>query len=141
MSKPTNFDIPQSLEVVWTALHEYQDECIPEGGTVRATCPEDSDEVEAMAKENEDLWSNITTSMAWITEALGYDISTADDETNGEYVLRVPSQTEQDIDFLADLARDFVSMLEAEQEGSDDPDSDNAIDIVKINAVLERTGL
>lgn len=80
MSKPTNFDIPQSLEVVWTALHEYQDECIPEGGTVRATCPEESDEVEAMAKQNEDLWSDITTSMAWITEALNLEI-----DSEGEY--------------------------------------------------------
>ena len=64
MSKPTNFDIPESLEVVWDALFH---------------CDADT------KCEN---WNDVTTAMAWITEALGYDISTADDETNGEYIKR-----------------------------------------------------
>ena len=62
MSKPTNFSIPESLEVVWEALHDYQDFA-------------DYD------KEFEEKWDDITLAMAWITEALGYDI-----DKDGDYV-------------------------------------------------------
>jgi hypothetical protein len=71
MSIPTNFDIPQSLETVWEALHAYREDSIPESDPMYDV-----------------QWSDITTAMAWITEALGLDISTADDDTNGEYVTR-----------------------------------------------------
>ena len=54
MSKPTNFSIPESLEVVWDALHEYQEMCLDDGNRM-----------------HEDKWDNICTAMAWITEALG----------------------------------------------------------------------
>ena len=53
-NKPTNFSIPESLEVVWAALHEYQG-------------------FADYGAEFEDEWDNITLAMAWITEALEAD--------------------------------------------------------------------
>jgi len=50
MSKPANFDVKQSLEVIWEALHAFREDCISEG---------------------DQQWDDICTAMAWITEALG----------------------------------------------------------------------
>lgn len=50
---PTSFDVNQSLDVIWKALHAYREDCIPEG-----TPAYDQD------------WEDICTAMAWITEAL-----------------------------------------------------------------------
>jgi hypothetical protein len=52
MTKPTNFDTSESLEVIWSALHSY------------------SEHYEEGLKEDEEEWDNICTAMAWITEAL-----------------------------------------------------------------------
>lgn len=76
MSKLSNFDIPASLETVWAALNEYDDS--------QKTWPDDSYRFINGEKQRDD----ICTAMAWITEALGYEISTAPDSTNGEYVKR-----------------------------------------------------
>lgn len=69
-SKPTNFSIPESLETVWEGLHEYREDCIPEGD-----CP-----------GFDQKWSDICTAMAWITEALGYDY-----DENGELQSEKPT--------------------------------------------------
>ncbi len=53
MSKPTNFSIPESLEVVWAALHGYREDCIPESDPMW-----------------DEEWDDITLAMAWIKEAL-----------------------------------------------------------------------
>lgn len=53
-SKPTCFDIPESLETVWDALSDFRAGQLPEG---------DSD--------NDSRWDDICTAMVWITEALG----------------------------------------------------------------------
>ena len=64
MSKPTSFDIPESLESVWHGLNGYREDCIPEG----------------QEEKYDEEWSDICTAMAWITEALGYDL-----DENGNY--------------------------------------------------------
>jgi hypothetical protein len=53
MSKPTNFNIGESLDVVWKALHGYQEACL--------------DHATDDASEE---WDDICTAMAWITDAL-----------------------------------------------------------------------
>jgi hypothetical protein len=55
-NKPTNFSVPESLEVVWAALHGFREDCIPEGDPTY-----------------DEEWDNITLAMAWITEALEAD--------------------------------------------------------------------
>lgn len=57
MSKPTNFSVRESLDVVWEALHGYHDVYIM-----------DSDQ-----PEREEEWNDICLAMAWIQEALGVD--------------------------------------------------------------------
>jgi hypothetical protein len=52
----TSFDTSQSLDVIWEALSSYRDDCIPAG-----------------FDENDKTWDDVTTAMAWITEALGVD--------------------------------------------------------------------
>lgn len=52
-TKPTNFDLDESLEVVWEALHAYREDLIPEGD-----------------ENYDEQWNDICTAMAWITEAL-----------------------------------------------------------------------
>lgn len=61
--KLTSFSIPESLETVWSGLHGYREDCIPEG----------------QEEKYDEEWSDICTAMAWITEALGYDY-----DENGE---------------------------------------------------------
>ena len=98
MNKPTNFDIPQSLETVWNALGCHRENSIPEG-----------------RDENYDNeWSDITTAMAWITEALGLEISTADDSTNGEYVEREDSDKAR----IEELESAIKAQIEANPRGS-----------------------
>lgn len=45
-----------SLDLIWGALHQYRDACIPEG-----------------TPEYDDEWAEICIDMAWITEALGLE--------------------------------------------------------------------
>jgi hypothetical protein len=54
---PTNFDIGQSLEVIWEVIHEWR---------------EDLQNHEKNERE-EDV-DNVNTAMWWIMEELGYDI-------------------------------------------------------------------
>ena len=63
-------DIPEELEVIWNALHGFREDCIPEG----------------QDQMYDDQWSEITTSMARITEALGFEINSDGDtvETSSE---------------------------------------------------------
>ena len=49
-------------------------------------------------------------------------------------------QPEQDMDFIAEAARDFMELMEADQAYQEDPDPDTAADIVKIREALERLG-
>ena len=44
------------LDVIWQALWNYREDCIPEGEL-----------------SNDEEWSDITTAMAWIMEDLGID--------------------------------------------------------------------
>ena len=57
MSKPTNFSIPESLEVIWEVIHEWK---------------EDLQNHEK--EEREEDVDNVHTAMWWIMEELGYDI-------------------------------------------------------------------
>lgn len=61
----TNFDTDQALAVVWEALDSYRENCLP----IRQTTTDEwrtTIEVDDYAEE----WGEITTAMAWITEAL-----------------------------------------------------------------------
>jgi len=44
------------LDIIWQALWNYREDCIPEGEL-----------------SNDEEWSDITTAMAWIMEDLGID--------------------------------------------------------------------
>ena len=57
MIKPTNFSIPESLEVIWEVIHEWK---------------EDLQNHEK--EEREEDVDNVQTAMWWIMEELGYDI-------------------------------------------------------------------
>lgn len=59
----TSFDLNQSIDVIWAALHSHRENCIPEG-----------------VKEYDAEWDDICTAMAWITEALGI---TEENPSNG----------------------------------------------------------
>mgnify|MGYP003132327858 FL=1 len=65
MSKPTNFSIPESLEVIWEVIHEWK---------------EDLQNHEK--EEREEDVDNVHTAMWWIMEKLGYDI-----DRDGEIIL------------------------------------------------------
>ena len=65
MSKPTNFSIPESLEVIWEVIHEWK---------------EDLQNHEK--EEREEDVDNVHTAMWWIMEELGYDI-----DRDGEIIL------------------------------------------------------
>lgn len=90
MSKPSNFDIPESLECVWNALHtvERDNEYHPNYVT-------------------DERWDDICTAMAWITEALGYDISTSE-YRNGEYM----SEREKELAMQVELLYTRVNKLQ-----------------------------
>jgi len=64
-------DIESMLEAVWTALHGYRENCIPEG-----------------TKEYDEEWGEICTAMAWIQEDLenyhDRDEDTPPDDPNWE---------------------------------------------------------
>jgi hypothetical protein len=60
---PTNFDIPESLEVIWEVIHEWRD---------MQNHEED---------ERQQDVDNVHTAMHWIMEELGYDFD------HGEVVL------------------------------------------------------
>lgn len=49
------------LHTVWSALHGYRQDCIPEGDPAY-----------------DDEWSDITTAMAWITDALELNVMEED---------------------------------------------------------------
>ena len=51
---PTNFDQYESMDYIWEVLCDYRENCIPEG-----------------VDNNDDIWDEICTSMAWIEDALG----------------------------------------------------------------------
>ena len=55
MSKPTNFSIPESLEVIWEAINEWEFDI-----------------------------DNVKTSMAWIEDALGLERNKHGDYVEGE---------------------------------------------------------
>lgn len=50
------------LAVIWNALHSHRETCIPEG-----------------VPEYDDEWSEITTAMAWVHEALGVNVEDLED--------------------------------------------------------------
>ena len=62
-NNPTANDPPSWLEAVWSALIHWRENLLEEGDEV-----DDKD------------WDEITTSMAWITEELGYEL-----DGNGDY--------------------------------------------------------
>ena len=66
-------DIPDSLEVIWDALHAYREDLIPEG----------QDEM------YDELWGDICFAMNRITTELGYDLS-----SNGDLVCVKPEREE-----------------------------------------------
>ena len=45
------------LETVWDALHAYREDLIPEGD-----------------KQYDEIWNDICTAMAWITESVENDV-------------------------------------------------------------------
>jgi transcriptional regulator of met regulon len=49
-------EMTKRIDVIWQALWNYREECIPEGDELY-----------------DDEWSDITTAMAWIMEDLGID--------------------------------------------------------------------
>ena len=51
---PTNFDTLESMDYIWEVLSDYRENCIPEG-----------------VDNNDDIWDEICTSMAWIEEEIG----------------------------------------------------------------------
>ena len=63
-NNPTANDPVSWLEAVWSALQHWRENLLEEGDEV-----DDKD------------WDEITTSMAWITEELGYEL-----DGNGDYV-------------------------------------------------------
>lgn len=63
-NNPTANDPTSWLEAVWSALQHWRENLLEEGDEV-----DDKD------------WDEITTSMAWITEELGYEL-----DGNGDYV-------------------------------------------------------
>ena len=63
--------------MIWDTLNEFDDS--------QKTWPDDSYRFINGEKQRDD----VCTAMAWITEALGLEVSTADDSTNGEYVERL----------------------------------------------------
>ena len=73
MSKPTNFSIPESLEVIWEVIHEWKEDL-------------QNHEKEEREKDVD----NVHTAMWWIMEELGYDI-----DRDGEITLaKVEGETE-----------------------------------------------
>ena len=57
MTQPLTRGNPQSwLDTIWDALGGYREDCIPEDDP-----------------SYDDLWSDICTAMAWISEELGID--------------------------------------------------------------------
>ena len=63
-NNPTANDPTSWLDAVWSALHHWRENLLEEGDEV-----DDKD------------WDEVTTSMAWITEELGYEL-----DGNGDYV-------------------------------------------------------
>ena len=53
---PTSFDTAESLETIWSALHQFRESLIPEGD-----------------EAYDDNWGDICTAMAWVSEALQRD--------------------------------------------------------------------
>ncbi len=61
---PRNFDIGESLEVIWEVIHEWQ-----------------ADMQNHEPEERQEDVDNVNTAMCWIMEELGYDVD------HGEIVL------------------------------------------------------
>ena len=74
----TNGDVVQSLECIWDVVFSWE-------ASLNLDDPDLPQDLREIREANVD---DVKTSMAWITEALGLDISTADDDTNGEYIQR-----------------------------------------------------
>jgi LPS sulfotransferase NodH len=53
-----NNNIPQQLELIWDVLHMYNEQCL-----------------DPHHEEYDELWGDICTAMANVTEALGYDLN------------------------------------------------------------------
>lgn len=87
----SNFDINESLEVVWEALNGFRENCISEGDTA-----------------NDSQWDEITTAMAWITEAtISEDISLEEKPSSVEKLVVediAPEVKPLTVEKLADIA-------------------------------------
>lgn len=68
MSKPTNFSIPESLEVIWDAINEWE---------------LDIQSLETKEEREDDI-DNVKTSMAWIEDAIGLKRNKHGDYVEGE---------------------------------------------------------
>lgn len=68
ISKPTNFSIPESLEVIWEAINEWE---------------LDIQSLETKEEREDDI-DNVKTSMAWIEDALGLKRDKHGDYVEGE---------------------------------------------------------
>ena len=51
---PTNFDQYQSVDYIWNVLCDYRENSVPDG-----------------VDDNDEIWDEICTAMAWIEDALG----------------------------------------------------------------------
>lgn len=78
MNAPTNDnglradDRHSWLETIWGGLHAYREDLIPEGD-----------------ESYDEIWSDITTAMAWVTEALGEDDDVLLDHADQKYRAQV----------------------------------------------------
>ena len=68
MSKPTNFSTPESLEVIWEAINEWE---------------LDIQSLETKEEREDDI-DNVKTSMAWIEDALDLKRNKHGDYVEGE---------------------------------------------------------
>jgi hypothetical protein len=95
-ARATSFDTTQALEVIWQALGAVREDLLPEGD-----------------RDYDRQWDEITTCMAWITEALEEDdtqdvdssdwveCDTVTDATRMEYISRCPQDYETVLGYLA----------------------------------------
>ena len=57
----TYHDKESWLETIWDALHEYRDQCAPS-------------EINGVGfPQNDEVWDDICTAMAWIAESVGVE--------------------------------------------------------------------
>ena len=118
MSKPTNFSIPESLEVIWEAINEWE---------------LDIQSLETKEEREDDI-DNVKTSMAWIEDALGLERNKHGDYVEGE-TAQANARLIASAPELLEMCKLFEDCM-ANMDGMDGYDT--SYELSKVRAVLAK---